>query len=129
MHHIFEFGVPEGLRNMEAHMKALASVGEGSEWVLRGRRILELAAEEDEPNSVVFSGGVLQEEDNSVTESSSSSWQWPWAASGEINMWNPLLGAMADVVAGPVLGDMVSEVALTCHFSLDVLCSEMHAGA
>ena len=38
---------------------------------------------------------------------------------GEINMWNPLLGAMADVVAGPVLDDMVSEVdtgrvALTC---------------
>ena len=38
MHHIFEFGVQEGLRNMEAHMKALASVGEGSETVLRGRR-------------------------------------------------------------------------------------------
>ena len=66
-----------------------------------------------------------------MNESSSSSWQWPWAASGEINLWNPLLGAMADVVAGPVLDDMVSEVdmgrvALTCHFSLDVLCSEMH---
>ena len=44
MYHIFEFGVPEGLRSM----KALASVGEGSETVLRGRRILELAAEEDE---------------------------------------------------------------------------------
>ena len=46
-------------------------------------------------------------------------------------MWNPLLGAMTDVLAGPVLDDMVSEVdmgrvALTCHFSLDVLCSEMH---
>ena len=26
MYHIFEFGVPEGLRSMEAHMKALASV-------------------------------------------------------------------------------------------------------
>ena len=130
MYHIFEFGVPEGLRSMEAHMKALASVGEGSESVLQGRRILELAAEEDEANSVVFPGGVLQE-DNSVNESSSSSWQWPWAASGEINMWNPLLSAMADVVAGPVLDDMVSEVdmgrvALTCHFSSDVLCSEMH---
>ena len=49
-------------------------------------------------------------------------------------MWNPLLSAMADVIAGPVLDDMVSEVdmgrvALTCHFSLDVLCSEMlHTG-
>ena len=80
---------------------------------------------------MVFPGGVLHEEDTSVTESSSSSWQWPWAASGEINMWNPLRGAMADVFAGPVLDDMVSEVvlggvALTCHFSLDVLCSEMH---
>ena len=79
---------------------------------------------------MVFLGGVLQE-DNSVNESSSSSWQWPWAASGEINMWNPLLGAMADVVAGPVLDDMGSEVdmgrvALACQFSLDVLCSEMH---
>ena len=66
-----------------------------------------------------------------MNESSSSSWQWPWAASGDINMWNPLLCAMADVIAGPVLDDMVSEVdmgrvALTCHFSLDVLCSEMH---
>ena len=76
-------------------MTALASVGEGSESVLQGRRILELAVEEDEANSVVFPGGVLQE-DNSVNESSSSSWQWPWAASGEINMWNPLLSAMAD---------------------------------
>ena len=43
----------------------------------------------------------------------------------------PLLSAMADVVAEPVLDDMVSEVekgrvALTCHFSLGVLCSEMH---
>ena len=116
---------------MEAHMKALASVGEGSESVLQGRRILELAAEEDEADSVVFPGCVLQE-DNSVNESSSFSWQqWLWAASGEINMWNPLLSAMADVIAGPVLDDMVSEVdmgrvALTCHFSLDVLCSEMH---
>ena len=123
-------GVPEGLRSMEAHMKALASVGEGFESLLQGRRILELAAEEDEANSVVFPGGVLQE-DNSVNESSSSSWQWPWAASGEINMWNPLLSAMADIVAGPVLDDMVSDVdmgsvALTCHFSSDVLCSEMH---
>ena len=44
MYHIFAFGVPEVLRSM----KALASVGEGSETVLRGRRILELAAEEDE---------------------------------------------------------------------------------
>ena len=100
------------------------SVGEGSESVLQGRRIFELPAEEDEANSVVFPGCVLQE-DNSVYESSSSSWQWPWAASGEINLWNPVLGAMADVVAGPVLDDMVSEVdmgrvALTCHFSLDV---------
>ena len=95
MYHIFEFGVSEGLRNMEAHMKALASVGEGSETVLQGRRILELAVEEDEANSVVFPGCVLQE-DNSVNESSSSSWQWD--ASGEINMWNPLLSAMADVV-------------------------------
>ena len=130
MFHIFEFGVPEGLRSMEAHMKALASAEEGSESVLQGRRMLELAAEEDEANSVIFPGGVLQE-DNSVNESSTSSWQWPWAASGEINMWNPLLSAMADVIAGPVLDDMVSEVdmgrvALTCHFSLDVLCSEMH---
>ena len=46
-------------------------------------------------------------------------------------MWNPLLSAMADVAAGPVLDDLVSEVdmgrvALTCHFSLDLLCSEMH---
>ena len=131
MYHIFEFGVPEGLRSMEAHMKALTSVGEGSESVLQGRRMLELAAEEDEASSVVFLGGVLQE-DNSVNESSSSSWQWPWAASGEINMWNPLLSAMADVIAGPVLDDMVSEVdmgraALTCHFSLDVLCSQMRS--
>ena len=122
MYHIFEFGVPEGLRSMEAHMKALASVGQGSESVLQGRRILELAAEEDEANSVVFPGGVLQE-DNSVNESASSPWQWPWAASGEITMWNPLLGAMADVVAGPVLDDMVSEVdmgrvALTCQLLL-----------
>ena len=90
MYDIFEFGVPEGLRSMEAHMKALASVGDGCESVLQGRRILELAVEEDEANSVVFLGGVLQE-DNSVNESSSSSWQWPWAASGEINMWNPLV--------------------------------------
>ena len=77
MFHIFEFGVREGLRSMEAHMKVWASVGEGSESVLQGRRILELAAEEDEAKSVVFPGGVLQE-DNSVKESSSSSWQWPW---------------------------------------------------
>ena len=34
MFHIFEFGVREGLRSMEAHMKALSSVGEGSESVL-----------------------------------------------------------------------------------------------
>ena len=111
-------------------MKAFASVGEGSESVMQGRRILELAAEEDEANSVVFPGGVLQE-DNSVNESSSPSWQWPWAASGEINMWNPPFSATTDVVAGPVLDDTVSEVdmgrvALTCHFSIDVLCSEMH---
>ena len=84
MYHIFEFGVPEGLRSMEAHMKALASCGQGSESVLRCRRILELAAEEDEANSVVFPGGVLQD-DNSVDESSSSSWQRLWAAGGEIN--------------------------------------------
>ena len=61
-------------------------------------RIFVLDGEEDEANSVVFPGGVLQD-DNSVNESLSSSWQWPWAASGEINMWNPLLSAMADVVA------------------------------
>ena len=46
-------------------------------------------------------------------------------------MWNPLLSAMADVAAGPVLDDLISEVdmgrvALTCHFSLDLLWSEMH---
>ena len=29
MFHIFDFGVPEGLRSMEAHMKALASAGGG----------------------------------------------------------------------------------------------------
>ena len=74
-------------------------------------------------NSVVFPGGVLHEDNTSVPESSSSSWQWPWAASGEINMWNPLLSAVTDVFSGPVLDDMVSEVdmgrvALTCHFSL-----------
>ena len=132
MYHIFsEYGVPEGLHSMEAHMKALASVDESTETVLLGRRILELAAEEDEANSVVFPGGVLHEDNNSAPESSSSSWQWPWAASGEINMWNPLLGAVVDVISGPVLDDMVSEVdmgrvALTCHFSLDVLCMEMH---
>ena len=130
MFHIFEFGVPEGLRSVEAHMKALASAWEGSESVLQGRRTLELAAEEEEANSVVFPGGVLQDE-NSVDGSSSSSWQWPWAVSGEVNMWNHLLSAMADVAAGPVLDDLVSEVdmgrvALTCHFSLDVLCLEMH---
>ena len=76
------------------------------------------------PTLWFFLVGVLQEGDTSVTESSSSSWQWPWAASGEINMWNPLLGAMADVFAGPVLENMISEVdmggvALICHFSLD----------
>ena len=112
-------------------MKALESVDESAETVLRGRRILELAAEEDEANSVVFPGGVLHEDNTSVPESSSSSWQWPWAASGEINMWNPLLSAVTDVFSGPVLDDMVSEVdmgrvALTCHFSSDVLCMEMH---
>ena len=42
-------------------MKAMASVDESAEPVLRGRRILELAAEEDEANSVVFPGGVLHE--------------------------------------------------------------------
>ena len=47
-------------------------MGKGSESVLQGRRILELAAEEDEANSVVLPGGVLQE-DNSVNKSSSSS--------------------------------------------------------
>ena len=57
MYHIFEFvWGAEGLRSMEAHMKALASVGEGFESLLQGRRILELAAEEDEANSVVFPG-------------------------------------------------------------------------
>ena len=45
MYHIFEFGVPERLRSMETHIKALASAEEGSVSVLRGRRILELAAE------------------------------------------------------------------------------------
>ena len=40
MYHIFEFWVPEGLRSMEAHMKALASVGEGSESILQGCRML-----------------------------------------------------------------------------------------
>ena len=29
MYHIFEFGVPEGLRSMEAHMKALGLCGRG----------------------------------------------------------------------------------------------------
>ena len=49
--------MPEGLRSMEAHMKALASVGEDSE----GRRILELAVEEDdEANSLVFPGGYCR---------------------------------------------------------------------
>ena len=65
MYHIFEFWVPEGLRSMEAHMKALASVGEGSESVLQGRRILEWAAEEDEANSVVFPG-TLQYHRNGI---------------------------------------------------------------
>ena len=59
MYHIFEYGVPEGLRSMEAHMNAMASVDESAETVSRGRRILELAAAEDEANSVVFPGGVL----------------------------------------------------------------------
>ena len=131
MYHIFQYGVPEGFYSMEAHMKAMASVDESAETVLRGRRILELAAEEDEANSVVFPGGVLHEDNASVPESSSSPWQWPWAASGEINMWNPLLSAVTDVFSGPILDDMVSEVdmgrlAMTCHFSLDVLCMEMH---
>ena len=94
MYHIFEFGTSEGMRSMEMHMMALAAAEEGSQSVLRCRRIMELAAEEDEANSVVFPGGVLQE-DNSVGEFSSSSWQWPWAASGEINMWNPLLLVVA----------------------------------
>ena len=67
-------------------MNAMASVDESAETVLRGRRILELAAAEDEANSVVFPGGVLHEDNASVPESSSSPWQWPWAASGEINM-------------------------------------------
>ena len=93
MYHIFEYGVPERLHSMEAHMKALASVDESAETVLRGRRILELAAEEDEANSVVFPGVCCMRINTSVPESSSSRWQWPWAASGEINMWNPLLSA------------------------------------
>ena len=131
MYHIFEYGVPEGFYSMEAHMKAMASAEESAETVLRGRRILELAAEEEEANSVVFPGGVLHEDNASVPESPSSPWQWPWAASGEINMWNPLLSAVTDVFSGPILDDMVSEVdmgrlAMTCHFSLDVLCMEMH---
>ena len=131
MYHIFVYGVPEEFYSMEAHMKAMASVDESAETVLRGRRTLELAAEEDEANSVVFPGGVLHEDNASVPESSSPPFQWPWAASGEINMWNPLLSAVTDVFSGPVLDDMVSEVdmgrlALTCHFSLDVLCMEMH---
>ena len=67
---------------------------------------------------MVFPGGVLQEEDTSVTESSSSSWQWPWAASGEINMWNPLRGAMADVFAGWM---HLPHVFLPQVLSLDVL--------
>ena len=41
------------------------------------------------PTLWFFPGGVLQEEDNSVTESSSSSWQWLWAASGEIKYVEP----------------------------------------
>ena len=57
MYHIFEYGVPEGLHSMEAHMNAMASVDESAETVSRGRRILELAAAEDEANSVVFPGG------------------------------------------------------------------------
>ena len=71
MYHIFEFGTSEGMRSMYVHMMALASAGEGSESVLQGRKMLELAAAEEEANSVVFLGGVLQDE-NSVGESSSS---------------------------------------------------------
>ena len=56
-----------------------------------------------------------------MNESSSSPWQWPWAASGEINTWNPLLSAMADVVGGPVLDDMVSEVDMGSGFDLPLL--------
>ena len=127
----FEHGVTEGLISMEAHMNAMASTEEGVETVLQGRRILELAAAEEEANSVVFPGGVLHEDNASVPESPSSPWQWPWEASGEINMWNPFLSAVSDVFSGPILDDMVSEIdmgrlAMTCHFSLDVLCMEMH---
>ena len=60
VYHIFEFGVSEGLRCMEAHMMALPSAGEGSESVLRGRRIIEVAAEEVEANSVIFPGRVCR---------------------------------------------------------------------
>ena len=76
MYHIFESGVPEGLHSMEAHMKALASVDESAETVLRRCRILELAAEEDEANSVVFPGGVLHEDNNSVPEWRFAIWVW-----------------------------------------------------
>ena len=65
MYHIFEYGVPEGLRSMEAHMNAMASVDESAETVSRGRRILVLAAAEDEANSVVFLGGLLHEDNAS----------------------------------------------------------------
>ena len=83
---------------MEAHMMALASAEEGSE----SRRIIELAAEEEEANSVVFPGCVLQDE-NSVGESSSSSWQWPWAASREVNTGCfAILGRYVDT--GAILG-------------------------
>ena len=37
----------------------MASAVEGSESVLRGRRIIELAAEEEEANSVVLSWGCV----------------------------------------------------------------------
>ena len=50
----------------------------------------------------------------------------------ECNMWNPLLTTVADPVSGPVLADLVpdaewGQVALTCHFAIDLLCDEMHA--
>ena len=84
LYHIFECGVPEGLRSMEAHIKALASVGEGSESALQAVEFLSWLRRRT--RLTLWSFLVVLQEDNSVNESSSSSWQWPWAASGEINM-------------------------------------------
>ena len=52
---------------------------------------------------------------------------------GECNMWNPLLSTVTHPVLGPTLEDLIldedlGKVALTCHFALDLLCAEMHAG-